>query len=159
MPLARCHTPKCCNRRPTRFAKQRNANTREFNRTVQLLKSFIPTAFPVEVRFRRLRKGIAGNCSRRGPLYVINICNTLYEGEVIAALLHEFGHALAWNHLDDQMAYVDCGSQSEFERRTHGPEWGVAYAQVYRAYVADVLPALEKEEKKRDANRVKGRTK
>jgi hypothetical protein len=158
MPPTRCHTPKFSNRRPAQFAKQRNGNMREFKRIVQLLKSFIPTAFPVEVRFRQLRNGIAGICSRRGPLYVINICNTLDEGEAIATLLHEFGHALAWNHLDDQIAYMGRGSQSEFDRRTHGPEWGVAYAEVYRTYVADVLPTLEKEEEQRVANRVEGRT-
>jgi len=98
-----------------------------YRRLIRLLRQQCPAAFPVTVRRVRLR-GKDGDCSKKDSRFLIRINKELEEGGSIDALLHEWAHARAWNHLHDTCDH------SEFEKRVHDASWGVAYAEVYRIF-------------------------
>lgn len=73
------------------------------------------------VRSVRMPHLIYGDTSRRGKLFEIRISKAMSFQERIDTLLHEWAHMLAWN--------------SPNPNEDHGPEWGVAHARLYTAYV------------------------
>lgn len=99
----------------------------DYRRLVRVLRKQCPAAFPVSVRRVRLT-GKDGDCCKRKGRFFIRINRSLGEGAAIDALLHEWAHARAWNHLHDAL-----GDQ-EFGQRIHDASWGVAYAEVYRVF-------------------------
>ena len=75
----------------------------------------------------------------------ITIRKDLNEDAAIDTLIHEWAHSLAWNYMLEKAALeltqgqID---QAEFEDRAHGPEFGVAFATVWRVFVRNILPVL-----------------
>jgi hypothetical protein len=102
-------------------------NFKTYHKLVRLLRERCPAAYPVSVRRVKMR-GKDGECSKGEQAFHIKINKELMENAAIDALLHEWAHARAWNHLHD---VVDC---EEFEKRMHDASWGVAYAEVYRIF-------------------------
>jgi Zn-dependent peptidase ImmA (M78 family) len=84
----------------------------------------------------RLSETILGECCRRQRRFVIRLNDQMGENQAIDVLLHEWGHALAWNHLLDRLAKSPDTSPEEFEQASHDEAWGCAYARVWRAYLA-----------------------
>ncbi len=98
-----------------------------YRKLIRLLRNKCPAAFPVTVRRVKL-KDKDGDCSKKDGRFFIRINRELPENSSIDALLHEWAHARAWNHLHD---VLDC---TAFEERVHDASWGVAYAEVYRIF-------------------------
>lgn len=55
--------------------------------------------------------------------FQITIASNLELQAKILVLIHEWAHALAWNHLDDKT-----------EKEDHDGAFGVAYARVFTCY-------------------------
>ena len=93
----------------------------------RVLRRVVPADLPIRVR--RLAMKDAGDCDLRPATearpkhYEIRICTSLTESAAVLILLHEWAHALAWHK----------------EGSDHGPEWGIAYARVYRLYAKEEL--------------------
>jgi hypothetical protein len=96
-----------------------------YNKLVRRLKKEIPPGFPVSVRRVKMKKN-DGLCTKKGNKFLITIDKALNESSAIDTLVHEWAHALNWNHLHDSL------TQEEFEKVAHDASWGVAYAKVYR---------------------------
>lgn len=111
-----------------------------FYQAVRCLRKKLPAAYPVRVRTveklagRGLQEGdnvgvTLGSCrfspatSKKPAYFSITIARGP-ETVMIDALLEEVAHALAWSHRHDV----------EDEPNWHGPEWGVAYAEVVRTW-------------------------
>ena len=109
------------------------------------LRCHCPPAYPVLVRAGKTPPNVDGFCVRRARRFVITIDYSLGIDCVINTLLHEWGHALGWNYRLDKAA--DDFSEGfigpdEFEAVAHGPEFGIAYATCWRAFVKWVVPVL-----------------
>lgn len=100
----------------------------EFLKIVKILKKECPPAFPVHVR--RIRMVDDGHCTRKGNSFYIKVNKALSESQMIDTLLHEWAHALAWNHLHDVTDH------KSFQLKVHDAAWGVAYSEVYRTMLA-----------------------
>lgn len=99
-----------------------------YRQLVSILKKKCPPAYPITVRRTKITSQLDGDCSLDKKQFKIRISNALSESSAIDTLLHEWAHAIAWNHLHDSM---DWGT---FEERIHDASWGVAYSEVYRVY-------------------------
>lgn len=99
-----------------------------YRQLVSILKKKCPPAYPVKVRRTKITSQLDGDCALHKKQFTIRISNELSESSAIDTLLHEWAHAIAWNHLHDSM---DWGT---FEERIHDASWGVAYSEVYRVY-------------------------
>lgn len=109
------------------------------------LRIHCPPAYPVLVRAGTTPPNIDGFCVRREGKFVITIDHGLKVDAVIACLLHEWGHALGWNYRLDKAADEFAAGlldTHKFEEVAHGPEFGIAYAACWRAFVRWVVPAL-----------------
>lgn len=99
---------------------------REFWRVVRGLRKRFPLAFPVRVRFRRL-KDFHGNAELVGDdddrRFLIQIDDAMTESMAIQILAHEFAHCLRW---DFQHEFGDANWHG------HDAAWGVHHAEVYR---------------------------
>lgn len=115
---------------------------KRFQKVAAGLRSLCPPAFPVVIRTKQLAPGIEGTCARHRNRFVISIADRLNEKTGIEALLHEWAHALSWTHKLDSVAKMPIDDEAMFERLTHGPEWGVSYAAVWRCFVTQILPGL-----------------
>lgn len=93
-----------------------------------ILKKKCPPAYPITVRRAKITEKLDGDCSLHKKRFYIRINKDLREALAIETLLHEWAHAIAWNHLHDSMDWT------EFEEKVHDASWGVAYSQVYRVY-------------------------
>lgn len=97
-----------------------------------------------------VRPGITGPendgfCVRKGDKFLITIDDTLRYDGVLNTLLHEWAHALAWNYLLERASKelaADEITAATFEDISHGPEFGVAFAFVWRTFVKKILPTL-----------------
>jgi hypothetical protein len=108
---------------------------RAYKTLVSILKQKCPAAFPVSVR-RVKMSGLDGDCSLGKKQFFIRINRDISEASAIDTLLHEWAHAIAWNHLHDSLDW------QEFEKRSHDASWGVAYSEVYRVYEQCYLPTV-----------------
>lgn len=111
----------------------------EFRRVVSRLRKLCPTGKPVVIRTAWLPKTTLGECIRRPSRFVIRLNNRLDEQGAIETVLHEWGHALAWNYSLDSLAKQPDVDRDEFERASHDEAWGCAYARVWRTYSVDIL--------------------
>ena len=111
----------------------------EFRRVVSRLWKLCPTGKPVVIRTAWLPKTTLGECIRRPSRFVIRLNNRLDEQGAIETVLHEWGHALAWNYSLDSLAKQPYVDRDEFERASHDAAWGCAYARVWRTYAVDIL--------------------
>lgn len=103
------------------------ANLRE---AARLLRQRVPAAFPVRVRRDPLptdRHGDAALVRGRKPHFVIRIDQRLRGDFAVWVLLHEWAHCRAWSLRDTH------GPDWE----EHGPAFGVAYAECWRAYTEE----------------------
>lgn len=100
---------------------------KSYRRLIVVLRKRLPPAFPVDAR-RVSMKNLDGSCQRRGEKFYIRVNRKLPETAAIDALLHEWAHARAWNHLHDNL------TPEEFKKVVHDAAWGVAYAEVYRVF-------------------------
>ena len=110
------------------------------------LRIHCPPAYPVLVRAGKTPSNIDGFCVRRDRKFVITIDHGLGVDCVINTLLHEWGHALAWNYRLDKAADDFAAGlirADQFDDVAHGPEFGIAYATCWRMFVRWVVPVLE----------------
>lgn len=113
---------------------------RAYRQLVCILKKKCPAAFPVSVRRVRL-VDLDGDCSLGKKRFFIRINREISESSAIDTLLHEWAHAIAWNHLHDSLDW------QEFEKRSHDASWGVAYSEVYRVYEQCYLTSVNETSK------------
>lgn len=90
------------------------------------LRRHCPALLPVRVRFRPLRAcwGVTHLCQDsqgRPSHFSISVHNASPLAVMLDTLAHEWGHAVAWQ---EGKGVTD-----------HGPEWGVAFARIYRVIV------------------------
>jgi hypothetical protein len=114
----------------------------EFQQVLECLRTLVPTPLPVIVRTSRLPEWCYGECMNAGGHFLIRIARECTEDEAITTLLHEWAHGLAWNLAMDRLGKFPPESHAEFERLTHGPDWGVAFSRVYSTYASEILPLL-----------------
>lgn len=115
---------------------------KRFQKVIAGLRRLCPPAFAVVIRTKNLAPGIEGTCARHRNRFVISIADRLNEKAAIEVALHEWAHALSWTHRLDSVARMPLEDEDLFERLSHGPEWGVAYADVWRCFVTRILPGL-----------------
>jgi hypothetical protein len=113
-----------------------------FGVTVACLRELCPTPFPVIIRTADLAPEMDGCCHRTQGRFVIQLDRGLDCEKAVNVVLHEWAHARAWNHLLD----AACGTgmtPEEFDRLSHGPEFGIAFAEVWRTFSGVILPGIE----------------
>ena len=106
----------------------------DFTDTLTDLRQMCP-ALPVVVRMARLADTILGECIRRRKRFVVRLNSSMGENQAIDVLLHEWGHALAWNYSLDRLSRTPGIDPAEFEQASHDEAWGCAYARVWRAHL------------------------
>jgi hypothetical protein len=114
--------------------------------TVNALRKAAPCAYPVIVRSGGVPDTMDGFCIRRKSRFVIHLGEFLSPTNAVAVLVHEWAHARAWSHALDRAAKdVAAGriSEREFDAVCHGPGFGVAYAECWRIFAGEVLPAFQ----------------
>jgi hypothetical protein len=98
-----------------------------FQEVHKLLKKKVPPVHPVKiVPIFSPVSDRWGDCELKDgkkPYFMIRILDGLGEDSAIDTLLHEWAHTLCW-------------TEHPF-LRDHGPEWGVAFARVYCAFVGE----------------------
>jgi hypothetical protein len=85
---------------------------------------------------------VHGQCWRERSKFRIRVSSAIAEEHAIDVLVHEWGHALAWNYARDRMPNRKTMSRSQREAVDHGPEWGVAYSKVYATLVGSIIPII-----------------
>lgn len=111
---------------------------------VEGLKTLLPPALPVVVKVGRAGSRCHGFCEGRRSSFLIMVSDDLVPAHAIDVLQHEWAHALAWNLLDDRLSRKKRLPSIEFERLSHGSEWGVAFSKVYVSVGTEICPALAK---------------
>ena len=101
-----------------------------YNELLRMLKIQYPAAFPVSVRRAAITTSVKGRCWKDGRKFFIQIDKRLNEFQAMDVLVHEWAHARAWNHRLDNA--VD---DETFNTLAHDAAWGVAYAEIYSAYM------------------------
>ena len=119
----------------TLTATQARASWSDFKATLADLRRRYPAALPVVVRMARLTDTILGECIRRRKRFVVQLNDRMGENQAIDVLLHEWGHALAWNYSLDRLSRTPGLDSAEFEQASHDEAWGCAYARVWRAHL------------------------
>ena len=114
---------------------QTHASWTDFKATLADLRRRCPAALPVVVRMARLADTILGECVRRRKRFVVRLNDGMGENQAIDVLLHEWGHALAWNYSLDRLSRTPGLDPVEFEQASHDEAWGCAYARVWRAHL------------------------
>ena len=105
------------------------------------LRELVPAGLPVKLRLAHILSA-DGWCRRRKTNFEITVSRYMNRSEAIEVLLHEWAHAVAWNHLDDALARNPAVSKAEFDHVSHGPAWGVAFSRVYQCYVGEIMSDL-----------------
>lgn len=103
---------------------------------VRTLKTHCAPAFPIFVKRVKLPAHLEGRCWKDGKKFIIQLDHRLDESRAIDVLIHEWAHALAWNHRLDA-----CSTDEAFNKLAHDAAWGVAYAEVYCVYEQKFIPA------------------
>lgn len=94
-----------------------------FQDAVNLLKEDLPPSLPVLVKRCKMGNEDAGDCSKVGDRFVIRVSNTLHDDAAILILFHEWAHAVCW--------------ESKFMPGDHHVIWGIAYAMVWKTWLAN----------------------
>ncbi len=116
-----------------------------FRAVLRGLREHCPPAYPVVIRTSRLPWDVEGFCKRRRNRFVIHLRASLSLATAIDTLLHEWAHALGWNLLLDRLGddmHAGKITPAEFELASHGPEFGTAFAAVWRAFSMKILPGV-----------------
>ena len=131
--------------RPTTGARPKPLKQRDwqvFHGVLSGLREFVPAGLPVIVRAANLNASAYGTCQHTRSSFVISIAANLSQQQAIDVLLHEWGHALSWNHALDKLARDPELPADEFELASHDSAWGCAFARVWRAYSGVIVPGL-----------------
>ena len=104
---------------------------KEFQHTVNYLRSLCATPMPVRLRFVRLPNNKLGQCKRNKNHFVIELNSAMGQFQAIDVLVHEWAHALSWNYAMDKLAKVAILDPEQFDRACHDSAWGCAYSRVY----------------------------
>ena len=105
------------------------------------LRELVPAGLPATLRLAHICSA-DGWCRRHKTKFEITVSRYMNRCEAIDVLLHEWAHAVAWNHLDDALAKNPSVPKSEFDHLLHGPAWGVAFSRIYQCFVADIMGDL-----------------
>jgi predicted SprT family Zn-dependent metalloprotease len=99
---------------------------KEFNKVLATLRALVPPAHPVEVRRVKMADdwGYCILVAKPKKKFKIRVNKANGNEFSIWVLMHEWAHALAWT-MEHQR--VD----------DHGPEFGIAYARVWKAYYGE----------------------
>lgn len=100
----------------------------QYRSLLSTLKVECQPAFPVTVRRVQL-SNLEGRCWKQGKKFYIQIDKRLDQLRAMDVLLHEWAHALAWNHRLDAAV-----TDEAFNKLAHDAAWGVAYSEVYSIY-------------------------
>jgi len=94
-----------------------------FRKTRDALKRAFPNV-KVSVRIADIRKDVCGDTRRNETGYLVRIAKGQPSQVMLDTLVHEFAHCLAFD---------------EWEKtQSHGPKWGVAFAECYLVYESTV---------------------
>ena len=101
-------------------------NTSEAKRLAKHLRKKVPAALPVKLRFVDLddRYGDCSIVNGEKPHFVVRIHKDLNSAASVMVLVHEWAHAVAWTAEHTLL-------------EDHGPEWGIAYARIWRCYAGE----------------------
>lgn len=91
---------------------------KNFYSLTRFLKKEVPAVF--YVRRVKCPKGTLGDCVYYRKKYYIRIEKSLPEISAMDVLVHEVAHSISWHGRD---------------KDDHGPEWGRAFARIYRKYL------------------------
>lgn len=128
--------------RPYRLSFLKRPGWRFFRAVLAGLRTHCPAAMPVVVRTSRLSSDTLGGCARRRKRFVITLNLALDEPGAVDTLLHEWGHALAWNLTLDRLSRQAAMDPEDFQEASHDEAWGCAYSRVWRVYIGHILPNL-----------------
>jgi len=124
----------------------RKPDRRFFFRVVEQLKIQLPSTRPVVVLAGRQFSTKHGDCGLIDYRFRIRVSRELNESQAVDVLLHEWAHALSWDTCGDMSVQGRRLSKYEFDRLTHGPNWGLAYSKVYQCFVGTIMPHIECED-------------
>jgi len=96
---------------------------REVTRILRRLAKVRPWPnYPIEVKWGNFRHFAEVDFCYKRNVFVISLSRKRITtwSELLDTLIHEKAHILTWHAV--------------FLRSAHGPEWGVAFARLYRAY-------------------------
>ena len=127
---------------PQRPQRLKARNWPHFHGVVRGLRGLLPAAFPIIVRSARLPSDTLGCCHRTDERFVIRLADRLSQPEAVEVLLHEWAHALSWNHSLDKLAEAPDLDRDAFEDASHDGAWGLAYAKTWRLYSGVLVPGL-----------------
>lgn len=113
-----------------------------FEATLEGLRQLCPTPFPTIVRTSDLAPEMDGCCYRTGCRFVIHLDRGLDCERAVDTLLHEWGHARGWSHMLDAAVETDMDAH-DFEQLSHGGEFGLAYAEVWRVFSGVIVPTIQ----------------
>lgn len=106
------------------------------------MRRLCPTAFPVIIRTGKVPAHVDGFTKRNQNRFVIHLDRYLSEKSAVEVLIHEWSHCMAWSLLHDKAIDAFHSGRltwAEFERATHDASFGVAYAQAWAAYTAELI--------------------
>jgi len=113
----------------TKTKKEEGLSAKKLRKTLSVLRVSCPPALPVKVRRGKISSEIYGDSSigeKPTAHFLIRIATGMDENTTLETLLHEWAHCLSW-------------TASHQRIKEHGPEWGIAYARVYRCIVDEEL--------------------
>jgi hypothetical protein len=131
---------------PQRPQRLHARNWPHFHGVLRGLRGLLPAAFPIIVRSAWLPSDALGCCHRTDERFVIRLADRLSQPEAVEVLLHEWAHALSWNHALDKLATDPDVHPETFEAGAHDGAWGHAYSRVWRAYSGVIVPGLGRKE-------------
>lgn len=94
-----------------------------FRRTRDALKRAFPK-IKVSVRVVKIRSDICGDTRRTEDGFLVRIGKDQPSQVMLDTLVHEFAHCLSFDEWE--------------QTQSHGPKWGVAFAQCYLVYESTV---------------------
>lgn len=94
----------------------------DFTDVKKTIKRKFLTHYPITIRLQKLPED-CGSCHLKNNRLYVLVNKRLSEEAQIFSLIHEFAHAVAWR----------CSEQECERESSHDAEFGIAYAQIWRA--------------------------
>lgn len=112
---------KKSNTKKSRYKTKPACTARDFRIKVDYLRALCPPPRGTSLKVFRIADVEVSDCEKDGRQFVIRVNPGLTETETEDALIHEWAHMMTWRPHHPLI-------------QAHGPEWGVAFAMVYRSY-------------------------